>query len=320
MTVNPTPMEDMEYREGFAGGCYVNNTGTCVAQPEDYCDEDTFVTAHYLRANKGHPLRYCAGQLENVAIGRCGDSGQCSNFASRCLNETTFVPFDPNCTITTDLSFEGNGTSVTYGKCNDRCVWSEDDCLAGEVYVSNDEECTSDKVEIGACWAGHAFCAVGPKSCTQPGQQDEPFWMHHEVKENVEANCYLSSLPKPAPPPTLAPVRAVWTKAPTRSPSEFTPTTLYTDTSNDTPTSVLDENGKHRIPFNNDMFQTGALVAAVAVFAIILGVVIGLSTVYCKREEEEEWRADKKNSTDPPTEIIDISHQIEYAESSLTDF
>ena len=303
--------EEMEFRQGFAGGCYVNGTETCVAQPEDYCDEGTFVSAHYVRSNSGHPLRYCAGDLEDVAIGRCGDSGKCSNLQSRCEDESSFVAFDPTCTTTQDLSSSSSSSNdnngmmfVTYGKCGDRCVWSSEDCLEGEAYILNDPECTAEKVQIGACFAGHAFCAVGQKSCTQPNLPDEPFWTHQEVLQKIGANCFLSSLPRP---PSISPVAA---------PSSNVDINPNNNNNNNNVAATLDENGILNSNSNSGL----ALVAIVAVVAIVVGILIGVSTVYCKRkdEEKEAWRIDKQPTL--PVEDLETSHQIEIADSeNLSD-
>jgi hypothetical protein len=292
--------EVLEFRPGFAGGCYVNGAATCVAEPEDHCDEGTFVTPHYLRSNHGHPLRYCAGDLADVTIGRCMDSGACSNLASRCEDSSTFVALDETCTITQDLSSGEDIISyVTYGRCGDRCVWSPENCLEGEDYTPFDPDCKADKVPIGACFAGHAFCAVGPESCTQAGFADEPYWDHERVQDMVGANCFLSFLPLP-----LAPTRAPWTRSPTA----------------EEPPSKFDPPPQANTSINDDMASSFGygIVAVVAVLAILLGILIGVSTVYCKRNDDE-WRVEKDKELSLPTEMIETSHQPEYAESCITD-
>lgn len=288
-------VESLEFREGWAGGCYVNGTATCVAGPEDYCDEDTFVPAHYTRANTGHPLRYCAGQLEDVVIGRCGDSGECSNLPSGCENEDTWEKYDESCTITVDSMPQTQLSYVTYGRCGNRCVWSPNDCMEDEDYIRKSPECTANKVQIGACFAGHAFCAPSQESCTQPGRIDEPFLTHQEVRDNVGANCYLSSLP-----PLIAPTKPPRTKAPNvaPTPSPFTAT----------------EPAKGVI----DKIQTGAVVSIVVVVAIVMGTVIGVSAVCYRRRKNDDdgasWRTDKDHPP-VPTEVGDFRPDNEYAAS-----
>lgn len=309
--------DGLEFREGYAGGCYVNGTATCVSEPEDYCDEGTFVMASYVRANKGHPLRYCAGELENVVIGRCGDSGECSNTPYGCEDEETWDEHDETCTVTRDL---GNAelAYVTYGKCGDRCVWSPDDCMEGEDYVRKSPECTADKVQIGACFDGFAFCAVSADSCTQSGLADEPFYTHRQIQEWVGAGCFLSSLPLPAetsPQPTREPWNAMPAVAPT--PSAFSPVDVGTTA----PEQSSNDNGIFGSPWklSSGVFQTGGFVAMVAVVAIILGIIIGVSAVYCSRKDDDSWKADKEHPP-VPTEIIDPRPDVEYAASSITDY
>jgi len=330
MTIDPN--NGLEFRKGWAGGCYVNGTSTCVVQPEDYCDEGTFVTSAFVRANKGHPLRYCAGDIEHVNIGRCGDSGECSNLASRCADNTTFVEVDTNCTTTQDLS---NDSLVTYGKCGERCVWSPDDCLQGENYTANDGNCTANKVRIGACFAGFAFCSVSPTSCNQPGLPEEPYWRHHEVQEIVGANCFLSALPET---PTMAPSRSPWTRTPTMAPmhggggvpppsSNHDPSLPHHDGHGESSSSSpVNDDGRPsnggflNVGYSDGMLPTGGLVAIVAFVAVFLGILIGISTVYCRKEADDQWRVDgEKNAPTIPTEVVDIGHQVEYAPSSITD-
>ena len=303
----------LEYREGFAGGCYVNGTATCVAEPEDYCDEGTFVMSSYVRANKGHPLRYCADELEHVVIGRCGDSGECSNVASGCEDEDTWVEHDETCTVTQDLDSDTDLTYVTYGKCGDRCVWSPDDCIEGEDYIRKSPECTADRVQIGACIDGYAFCSVSADSCAQSGLSDEPFYTHRQVQELVNASCFLSSLP--SPPRTSPPSRAPWTTEPgaAPTPSAFSPTGARTP--------LPHTNNNNPFKLSSGMLQTGGFVAMIAVISIILGIIIGVSAVFCSRKDNDSWKVDKEKEHPPvPTEIIDPCPNVEYAASSITDF
>jgi hypothetical protein len=229
------------------------------------------------------------------------------------------VEQDENCTVTQDLTREALALN-TYGKCGDRCVWSPEDCLEGEDYIPHDFECTADKVQIGACFAGHAFCAVGPESCIQRFQEDEPFWTHQEVVDKVGANCFLSSLPRP--PTTAPPTRAPWTRTPTVSPVEGGASDPFEPPQNNdgsTTPRPQQDNGVQGSPFGlgSGMLNTGGLVAIVAIVAVLLGIVIGVSTVFCKRKDEQ-WRVDKE-PTLPPTEIAETSFQVEYAESTITD-
>ncbi|OEU07385.1 hypothetical protein FRACYDRAFT_251191 [Fragilariopsis cylindrus CCMP1102] len=333
----------MELRQGFAGGCQVNGTGICVTKPETYCDADTFWPAHYLRT-PGNPLRYCtySGIIENVIIGRCssvgknGNGGKCSNLQSRCdsidcvdgddcarngnLNGTTneeeddqsslSIEYDPTCTITQDLS-SSSTSYVTYGRCDDRCVWSSEDCMKDEIYIPNDQSCTADKVQIGACFAGHAYCAVDAASCTTTQTNlnlpEEPVWTHQEVKEKLGVTCFLASLPTPpteSPPPP----------PPTESPMLAVPTSGF---------AVFDEDGNPILVSSSNKnggdggLQTGALVAIVAVVAVVIGAVIGVGTVRLRNKRKDQhannnaWKVNSTKQHTLPIEDIEIKNSNE---------
>ena len=310
----PVPLpsyEALDYREGYAGGCYINAEATCVAQPEDYCDEGTFVSAHYLRANSGHPLRYCNGELENVVIGRCGDSGKCSNLIDRCEDGSSFTAFDSTCTIILDLSTD-KPTPVTYGKCGNRCVWSSENCLDGEEYIRNDPSCTADKVEIGACFAGHAYCAPSEKSCADKFT-NEPYWDHQTVQTKVKADCFLSKLPAPPTP----------YKAPTPRVIVHGEGSVLVDI-NVSDIEVPVNYGTVGSSGNNGLDQT-VLVIIVAISAVLAGIILGVSAVHCKRKDKDAWRVKEHSTTqDTSEDLQDLEMRekevvLEVADSEISD-
>lgn len=219
-------------REVKSGICYQDSKLVCgVVVQQDYCDEGTweppFVVAH-----SEHAQRSCASSPYKILIGRCGNNedgtpGICSNSASRCDDPSAFVARDPSCTITHDsLATEGETLErtvdfdssprpfrqwTTYGSCNDRCVWSSDDCVEDEAYITNNPDCTADKVSIGACLDGYAYCVVTKDNCKTLNGNQEPYLSHQEVLDTFNANCYLANLGTivspsvPSPPPTPNP-------------------------------------------------------------------------------------------------------------------
>lgn len=245
--------EDTSFRGGFAGGCLRQGQDACVAEPEPFCDAGTWKSAHWLRSNPGHALRYCAGQLASVPIGRCGDSGWCANLAVRCDDPSSFVPYDPTCTITQDLAAPGpNMTFTTYGKCGDRCVWSPQDCLTGEDYVKNDPACTADQTKIGSCFAGHAFCAVSAAAC-----DGEPWLSHEQTAQEIGVNCFLAALPA-EPSPTPAPALVV-------------PSVPSTTTTTPTGSTGAPQNSTTRM-FDQSSVMIGVVVGIAVVFGLAVGV------------------------------------------------
>jgi len=201
-----------EVRYGHAGGCFREGVKVCVEEPNDFCDEGTFRFAHVLRQDYDNPLFWCVFDIEHIEIGRCGDSNRCSNLASRCDDPSTFVALDQTCTITRD---KANSRLTTYGKCNDRCSWSPDDCKDGETWTKDDLACSADKVEIGACAAGYNFCTVSSKVCIQP---TEPYITHSDLLDKLNVRCILSEIPNTAAP-TGSPTATV---SPTTTPMTFT--------------------------------------------------------------------------------------------------
>jgi len=216
------------------GICYKDSELLCgVVEQQDYCDEGTWVPP-FIIAVSGHPQRTCAYYPYKVKIGRCGSKddgspGMCSNLASRCDDPSSFVSRDPTCSITHDGSYTGDEAEqelkissywgnerypfsqwTTYGSCNDRCVWSPDDCVEGEVYNNNNLACTANKVSIGACFSGYAYCVVSKDNCRTLEGRVEPYLSHQEVLDKFDANCYLADLGRvvsPATPtPTSSPV------------------------------------------------------------------------------------------------------------------
>jgi len=252
--------EDIDFRDAFGGGCYKEDKPICVFEPQDYCDEGTFHSAHFLRANSGHPLRYCATSIQYISIGRCSDNGKCTNIASRCNDPSSFQEYDPTCSLMRDKT---NGELTTYGSCNNRCVWSSEDCIDGEEeWISDNPACTSNKVEIGACMAGHTFCVVSSAMCIQP---DEPYISHKEALETRKVGCFLTEDPSTTSP-TISPAPTTGpTKNPTRSP--FDQTNLFSANKND----VVD---------STSVFSTEVIIVIVAgvtlsllLFALLFNVI-----------------------------------------------
>lgn len=269
-------MMAMDYREGFAGGCYVQGQPVCVYREEPHCDEETWATAHWLRANSGHPLRGCAGSLENVVIGRCGASGQCANLAERCEDKASFIEQDPTCTVSQDLR---DYSPVVYGKCGDRCVWSMSDCLDEGSYVSSTAECTSDIVEIGACWAGSAWCAVSAESCNALGKPYEPFYTHIETQEKVGVNCFLSLIPaqpttrKPSKSPTQRPIKEMSILTPVAPPSAVNVAAEIVPPAYPEPSELeARANARQASPG----LSTGVIAGIVVCVAVLVGLLVGM--------------------------------------------
>ena len=109
-------------------------------------------------AHGGYCRRYDA--FKDLRFGRCID-GLCGPNAESCGNNNMLGEDDTNtCTI----------ESTLYGKCDDRCSWSPNECQSGELWSFPVDDCTCEKVLVGACVTSigthtSVTCAVSPDGC-----------------------------------------------------------------------------------------------------------------------------------------------------------
>ena len=187
--------------------------------------------------------------LEYVVIGRCTaifegqpEWQQCSNLASRCQDPHRFVPYDPTCTIARDWLYK---TLTYYGRCvdsdataaagattataggttrkykfyrNSHCAWSPDDCGEEQLWIPNDTTCTSDQVQIGACYAGgQVFCSVSRDNCVEPR---EPYYNHFVIQDELNIDCVLFD-------PHVVTTTTKSAEGTARPPPELSPTNIH---------------------------------------------------------------------------------------------
>jgi len=295
-----------ELRTVYAGICRRNGELVCgiTEEPQDgYCDEGTWVPPHVV-ADMGYEYRTCAYYPRLQLIGRCGIEGPCSNLAERCDDPSSFINRDPNCSITHDSRpndenrvaswdsyFNSHETPfsgfTTYGRCDDRCVWSPKDCQAGEVYVRDDPKCTADKVFLGACLDGFGYCTVSNSTCTNlDGVTKEPYKSHDEILEDLGINCVLGSLPpiRSKNPPTAV--------APTQTPTRMVTTV---------PGTVDD----------GTALTQGTIIGIAIAVAVVGGILIGFGTMYYKKkeikaEQERKSRAARRRRRKKQNPVVDV--------------
>jgi len=284
MSLLSSEQSNPDYREGYAGGCLKQGEPICVRRNEPYCDEGTWVTAHYMqdRNTPDTPVDHCYNDLETVTIGRCGPDGACANLAERCEDPESFVGYDETCTISMDS--KNDYAPVLYGECGGRCVWSRASCLDGEAYNRTSPDCTSASVEVGACFARQLFCAVSEESCVQPGEPEEPFLTHNETAAIGGIHCYLSQVS--GPPTTRSPSHSPSLRPagePTQTPTivELTASIPVEDVQNSSLSYYSDptEPGEARSSLQARQEPSGLPIEAIAgiivVVAILVGVLIG---------------------------------------------
>eukprot|EP00980_Cylindrotheca_fusiformis_P008474 scaffold1794_cov107-Cylindrotheca_fusiformis.AAC.1 len=291
-----------KFRAASAGGCYKNGKPICVEEPkdddDDICDEGTFQSAHYLRNQPVQDkLRMCSYSVKDVVIGRCGSDGSdaaaaggmCSNLASRCDDPSTFIPHDGSCTTIRDKK---NGHLTTYGKCNERCSWSEKDCADDEVWTKNDVNCTADKVEVGACFSGYAFCTVSSANCINP---NITYLDYKEVQDTRGLTCFLSD--------------PIETDSPTISPG---PTTLQPAVLSPTPLSQQPPDIQQEptvVVKADDIMSTGTIVA-ITIGAVVFGLLISVGSFYAGRgsryrnDDDDNDSSEKKKAAAAPVTTI----------------
>jgi len=261
-------------------------------------------------------------------MGRCRDTGRCTNAASNCHNESDFV-HDVSCTVSQDLFAAKGGTAntipVTYGSCDDgRCVWSALDCDSVDAYINNDPTCTADQIEIGACYKdGSLTCAVSLETCLQQYPQQLPstelsntteminattaiedaytaplYWSHQDVQERAGIRCVLASSetidsqwnPPSAPLPNYQP----W----------------------------VEEN-----PLNSDIWLTVLLVTAIVTIAVMMGALICFLFVkstkphknsdYYNDSDDPMWTTNDRtlDNSSIPLEVVCSTTEIDHTQS-----
>ena len=319
-------------RTVYAGTCVHEDTLVCGVvennnvDVDSWCDKGSWEPPHVV-AHSGHPHRRCAYYPDTMVIGRCdGPDGPCSNLASRCADPLSFVVRDPDCRITQDYKYynntnndESTGQSsttgikyTTYGRCGERCVWSPDDCLAGEDYVTNDMECTANKVQLGACLDGFGYCTVSSKTCVNVDGSNtaEPYYTHDDFLEKFQINCYLADLPKPPPPPTIAPLP---TTAPPTTSIPISSSSSNSNGKNDN-SSSSSRGGKETSSAqsssslsssSSSSLSQNVIIIIVIVIALLLGIAVGFVVAKMHSKKERAIANNATNKQHQQQEIVD---------------
>ncbi len=169
--------------------------GHC-AYPDAYCafektqctDDLNFRSS---RQMQGAPERAHGGvcllqeSIRAEPLGECGE-GTCSPNAASCITLGGTAS-----TLYNDIPFDGKKCLVEetkFGRCDDRCSWSPDDCDFGERWTFPSEECRCDKVRVGGCLKDDkVFCAVSPDAC-----DDISTWLDpKKVDTDTNYKCFL---------------------------------------------------------------------------------------------------------------------------------
>lgn len=146
---------------------------------------------------------YNRAEVEDIYLGKCGDNS-CAADEESCPDRQEFISADGSSPASNGAFFNRDPdcqlNKALFGSCDGRCVWSKDACQENETYVLSHEDnvCTCDKVEVGACKYpdAPAYCAVSPDACDAFQTYLSPL----EVQAQENITCYLCR-----PPSTLSP-------------------------------------------------------------------------------------------------------------------
>ena len=156
-----------------------NHVAYCALEERD-CDGLRFFSSRQKSQSEREFGGFCLERefTEQVPMGRCEGLDLCSNKAS-CVG--TFSQEDrtsnqPQCPM----------KSARFGRCDHRCVYSPADCSYTETWFPANEECTCDKVKVGACRSasGALRCAVSESAC-----DESTIWV--SVRDLDSLECFL---------------------------------------------------------------------------------------------------------------------------------
>jgi len=170
-------------RKSLQGGYCGYPEGSCAFELTDCNDGTVFKSS---RMMQGSPERAHGGVclLKETAlskeVGSCVSrtSMACSPNEESCVGYGNYVGEETGCTV----------AETKFGRCGNRCSWSPSDCEVGEDWTFPVEDCTCDRVRVGACLRdGFPYCAVSKDSCDSLTSWHSPL----NVTETANVRCYL---------------------------------------------------------------------------------------------------------------------------------
>jgi len=160
-------------------------------------------------------------------IGRCGEDGPCASVKELCVDPKFFQQPSVECAVMQDAI---KGEKMKYGSCissefsadKNTCFWSDDLC-DDVLSFDFDDNCTCDRVRVGACRKKNDFsdihCAVSGAACDDL----QEFLTVVELKALQVKDCYLcreapATMPPETKPSTPGPTSAPRVPSPTSAP------------------------------------------------------------------------------------------------------
>ena len=264
-------------RKHVEGGYCIQNDGgvgrSFCALEAGQCDLDNEEWRSSRQAFSAGLFQKCVtrSEVRDVYVGTCGNA--CAPDAESCANgEFTPPPLFTGNVVNADCMV----SKATFGNCDGRCVWSADECEAGETFrlpgsgggggngggtgggngggngKGRHDECTCDKVQVGGCKTPDTpiYCAVSPDSC----DEFQTYLTPQQVQEQENWSCYLCR--EKTTPSSMSP-----TSAPTRR--------------IDDPTNMLPVNNPSSPSSNRGAIIGGSIAAGAVGIVILLGVIYG---------------------------------------------
>jgi len=189
-------------RRSVGGGfCNWPDTGGCALTKLGCDDPSNFRSVRQLQSG---PVRAHGGScrwqdsVRETVLGSCTTGGGlptgCASEVEACPEtdaERGFLGGVEGCTV----------ESTSFGRCDyGTCAWSHRHCVEDNTWEAFDEECTCDKVLVGACTRRigtgerESFCAVSEDAC-----DDEQTWLAPQgVMQASGFDCYLCREDSPA--------------------------------------------------------------------------------------------------------------------------
>lgn len=294
-------------RKSVRGGyCNWPDTKGCALTKLECDDPSNFLSSRQMQDG---PVRAHGGScrwqnsVKNTILGKCIDDG---GTQTQCASEIEACPSENRVNAGWIAVQECTVETTRFGRCDyGTCTWSHEHCHEDNTWAAFDENCTCDKVQVGACsrqlvegGEKEVFCAVSNDGC-----DEKQSWIFpQEVKEAAGFDCFLCR------EETAVPVA---------------------DTNN-IGSSLLglitDEDGTNVIPSGNNNNTTNqTIVVVISILGTVVALlIIGFITWKIFRTKRAMKRATEKVTEDvsPPTnnnQIFDRTNDDMEKASSFSD-
>jgi len=164
----------------------------CALEQSD-CPEAVFRSS---REMQGAPERAHGGvcllqeSIRGKLLGNCVSSETSSTVCSPNKESCSIGGFSEGFQLSGSCTVD----NTKFGRCGkDRCSWSPENCSDNEEWNFPSEDCSCDKVRVGACESnGEFFCAVSKDACDNKSSWLSPL----ELAAETDVDCFLCNTKK----------------------------------------------------------------------------------------------------------------------------